>query len=94
MPPTAVFALSDEMAAGAVQAAREAGVAVPEELAVIGFDDHDFAAAMGITTIRQPVAEQGEIATQALLEAVEGSPRTGESVLEHHLIVRDTTGTG
>ena len=91
-PPTAVFALSDEMAAGAVQAAREAGVSVPDELAVMGFDDHDFAAAMGITTVRQPVVELGETATQALLEAVDGVRRTGVRILRHELIERDTTG--
>jgi len=91
-PPTAVFALSDEMAAGAVQAAREAGVSVPDELAVMGFDDHDFAAAMGITTVRQPVVELGETATQALLEAVDGARRTGARTLRHELIERDTTG--
>jgi DNA-binding LacI/PurR family transcriptional regulator len=90
-PPTAIFALSDEMAAGAVRAAREAGVSVPKDLGILGFDDHDFAAAMGITTVRQPVGELGEMAAQALLDAVEGSPWEGNRVLEHQLIERDTS---
>jgi DNA-binding LacI/PurR family transcriptional regulator len=89
--PDAVFALSDEMAAGAIQAAREVGVRVPVELAVVGFDDHEFAAAMGLTTVRQPVAEQGELAAQALLDAVDGNPWSDDRVLPHELIVRDTT---
>lgn len=94
-PPSAIFALSDEMAAGAVWAAREAGVPVPEDLAIVGFDDHDFASAMGITTVRQPVDEMGEMATRALLDAVEGSPHTGDRiVLEHQLVERATTAHG
>jgi DNA-binding LacI/PurR family transcriptional regulator len=90
-PPDGLFALSDEMAAGAIQAAREAGVAVPEQLAVVGFDDHEFAEALGLTTVRQPVAEQGELAAQALLDAVEGSPWAEDRVLAHHLVVRATS---
>jgi DNA-binding LacI/PurR family transcriptional regulator len=75
------FALSDEMAAGAIQAARQMGVGVPQDLAIVGFDDHDFAAAMGITTVRQPVAELGELAAQALLDAVEGQPWSEDRIL-------------
>lgn len=89
-PPSALFALSDEMAAGAIQAAREEGIDVPGQLAIVGFDNHDFAAAMGITTVGQPVVEQGELATQALLDAIDGSPWQKDRVLAHQLIVRDT----
>lgn len=90
-PPTAVFALSDEMAAGAIQAAREDGVAVPEQLSIMGFDDHAFSAPMGLTTVRQPVELQGDEATRALLDAVEGSPWPADRVLDHELIERATT---
>jgi DNA-binding LacI/PurR family transcriptional regulator len=90
-PPTAIFALSDEMAAGAIQAAREAAVTVPDELAVVGFDDHEFAEAMGITTVRQPVGEQGEAAMQALLDAFNGEPWSEDRVLDYELIERQTT---
>ena len=92
--PTAIFAISDEMAAGVAQAAREAGVAVPTELAIVGFDDHEFAAAMGLTTVRQPVAEQGEAAMQALLDAFDGAPWTDDRILDFELIERDTTNGG
>lgn len=90
-PPSALFALSDEMAAGALQASREAGVAVPERLAVVGFDDHEFAGAMGMTTVRQPVAEQGEAAMQALLDAFDGKPWTEDCILDYRLVERQTT---
>ncbi len=92
LPPTAVFALSDEMAAGAFQAAREGGVRVPEDLSIVGFDDHEFAEAIGITTIRQPVAALGEAAMQAMLDALDGRPWTGNLELDYELIDRFTTG--
>lgn len=90
-PPTAIFALSDEMAVGALSAARELGVAVPDEVAVIGFDGHDFAAAIGLSTVHQPVAEFGEVAAQALLDAVDGQPWPADRVLDYDLVLRDTT---
>lgn len=90
-PPTALFALSDEMAAGAIQAARHLGVSVPKDLALVGFDDHEFAEPMGLTTVRQPVAELGELAAQALLDAVEGNHWQGDRVIEHQLVVRATS---
>jgi LacI family repressor for deo operon, udp, cdd, tsx, nupC, and nupG len=90
-PPTAIFALSDEMGAGAMQASREAGVSVPGDLSIMGFDDHSFSVTMGLSTIRQPVEEQGEEATRALLDAVEGRPWAKDVVLAHRLIERATT---
>lgn len=89
--PDGLFALSDEMAAGAIQAARSSGVGVPDQLALVGFDDHEFAEPMGLTTVRQPVAELGELAAQALLDAVEGTPWGEVRVVPHELVVRDTT---
>ncbi|MGH8945427.1 MAG: LacI family DNA-binding transcriptional regulator [Acidimicrobiia bacterium] len=90
-PPDGLFALSDEMAAGAIQAARRVDVGVPDDLAIVGFDDHEFSEAMGLTTVRQPVAELGELAAQALLDAVEGTPWQEDRVLAHHLVVRATS---
>lgn len=91
VPPTAIFALSDEMAVGALKAARERRLRVPEELAIVGFDDHDFSVAIGLTTVRQPVVLQGETAARALLDAVEGRPWTENRLLDHQLIVRGTS---
>jgi DNA-binding LacI/PurR family transcriptional regulator len=66
-PPTAVFAPSDLQAMGVLKAARERGVAVPSQLAVLGFDDVEFADYIGLTTIRQPLKESGRVAVDLLL---------------------------
>ncbi|KKK05504.1 LacI family DNA-binding transcriptional regulator [Micromonospora sp. HK10] len=67
-PPTAIFAACDEMAMGAMTALRDAGLRVPQDVSVIGVDDHDVAAALGLTTIAQPAAEQGLLAARILLD--------------------------
>ncbi len=72
-PPTAVFAESDEMAFGAMRAVRRSGRRVPEDIAVIGFDDHAAAEFMDLSTVRQPVAAQGAAVAQAILAAVAGT---------------------
>jgi LacI family transcriptional regulator, repressor for deo operon, udp, cdd, tsx, nupC, and nupG len=68
--PTAVFAASDEMAVGAVHAIREAGLRVPEDISVIGIDDHEMAEFFELSTVAQPVHEQGQLAAQLLLDAL------------------------
>lgn len=70
-PPTAVFAGSDEIAIGALDVARTAGLRVPEDLSVIGVDDHESARLVGLTTVAQPVDVQGRIAAQLLLSALD-----------------------
>jgi len=93
-PPTAVFACSDEMAIGAMQVARDAGLRIPEDLSVIGIDDHDLAAYVGLTTIRQDVIGQGERLAQLLLERIVQADEAGADVHEVHptrLVVRRTT---
>ncbi len=69
-PPTAVFAFSDEMAIGAIRAARELGLRVPDDLSVAGFDDHDVAWALDLTTVAQPLTGLGETVTELVLEHV------------------------
>ena len=68
--PTAIFAASDEMAIGVLRAAREAGLRVPEELSVIGIDDHEMASYFDLTTVAQPVHEQGRVAAAQVLGAL------------------------
>jgi DNA-binding LacI/PurR family transcriptional regulator len=68
--PTALLALSDEMAFGAVIAARELGIDIPGDVSLVGVDDHEVAAAMGLTTVRQEVVEHGARAAAALLHAL------------------------
>lgn len=91
-PPTAVFACSDEMAIGAVQVARDAGLRVPESLSMVGFDDHDVSAYVGLTTVRQDVFGQGERAAQLLLDLLAGQvAELTHEVQPTRLIVRRTT---
>lgn len=91
-PPTALFCFSDEMAFGVLQAARERGVRVPDEMAIVGFDDHPVAEAMGLTTVRQPVREIGRRSAQRILEAIEGSrPTQLHDQIPVELIVREST---
>lgn len=74
VPPTALFCIRDRVAAGAIHAAAVAGVAVPRELSVIGFDDEDFFAEVltpPLTTIALPHAEMGRTAMTALLDLVD-----------------------
>lgn len=66
--PTAIFAASDEMAIGAMLAARDLGLEVPGELSVVGVDDHDLAEFFGLTTVAQFPREQGAHAVSMLLE--------------------------
>jgi DNA-binding LacI/PurR family transcriptional regulator len=91
--PTAVFAESDEMALGALQILRKAGLDVPGRLSVIGFDDHEMAPVGDLTTVSQPVREQGLRAATLLLAALDGQPQQGDPfvVLPTRLVVRGTT---
>lgn len=66
--PFGIFAHHDLLAAGALQEVLAAGRAVPDEVAIVGFDDGDVAAALGLTTIRQPLRQSGAVAANALLE--------------------------
>ncbi|WP_088979350.1 LacI family DNA-binding transcriptional regulator [Micromonospora coxensis] len=67
-PPTAIFAACDEMAMGAISALRDAGLRVPQDVSVIGVDNHDLAGVLGLSTIAQPAAEQGRLAVRLLLD--------------------------
>jgi DNA-binding LacI/PurR family transcriptional regulator len=73
-PPTAVFAASDEMAFGVLLAARHLGVEVPAQLSVLGVDDHELSELVGLTTLAQPVTEQGALGARLVLEEISGDP--------------------
>jgi len=91
-PPTAVFAMSDEMAFGALLYARQTGIDVPGELSVIGVDDHDVSIVMGLTTVRQDVAGLGAAAARELLARLEGrAARGGHTDLAISLVIRSST---
>lgn len=96
-PPTALFAMDDTMAIGALGAAVDMGWAVPADLSIVGFDDMEVAAYVrpALTTVRQPTEELGRKALELLLTMIEGEvpcdpcPRL---VLEPELIIRDSCG--
>ncbi|HEY8590785.1 MAG TPA: LacI family DNA-binding transcriptional regulator [Naasia sp.] len=81
--PTAIFAASDEMAIGAIVAARELGLRVPEDLSVVGFDDHEMAALFELTTIAQYPSDQGRQAVELIMAELE--PRRSERDVEGNL---------
>ncbi len=92
-PPTAVFAGSDSQAIGILEAARQAGRRVPEDLAVVGYNDIEVAAYLGLTTVHIPMREMGRYAVELLLEAIEHPEAPGERVLlPAQLVVRRTSG--
>ena len=91
-PPTAVFCMSDEMAFGVLRAAAQRGLAVPGDLSVIGFDDHDLAAVMGLTTMRQAVGEMGVRAAATVLALIDGDEPDSDITWDVPLIVRGSTG--
>jgi len=93
--PTAVFCSNDEMAIGAVKAARAHGLAVPGDLSVVGFDDIPFAAAFDppLTTIQQPRRAMGRVAASLLLDQLENkSGRRRAGALAYKLVVRQSSG--
>jgi LacI family repressor for deo operon, udp, cdd, tsx, nupC, and nupG len=90
--PTAIFCASDEMAFGAVKAAAELGIAVPQQLSVVGIDDHEFSESMGLTTVRQEPKEQGAYAAGLLLAELDGAPPVAVPKRQpHRLVVRTST---
>lgn len=93
--PDAVFAASDAMAVGAIRAVREAGLCIPEDIALVGFDDMPFAATTTppLTTVRQPVYQTGAIAAETLIDLIEhpnSQPR--RILLPTKLVIRQSCG--
>jgi len=91
-PPTAIFAASDTLALGVLSAARERNVRVPNELAVLGFDDLDFAEYLGLSTISQSLELSGRQAVELLLMAIaEAEPLVRHVQAPLRVVQRDTT---
>lgn len=91
--PTALFAVSDEVAIGALHAARMHDLRIPADLSVVGVDGHDFAYLFDLTTISQPVRDQGRIAARLLLEQVSDPQHTPTAVtVGCELVRRGSTG--
>lgn len=91
-PPTAVYAHSDEVALGAMRTIRRAGLRIPEDISVIGIDDHPLAALTDLTTVRQPVFDQGARAAKILLELLGGNQAVNQAVtVPTQLVIRRST---
>lgn len=94
-PPTAIFASNDLSAFGAMEAARECGLHIPDDISIIGFDDIPQAvvAYPKLTTVRQPLEQMGQVAVKMLLEQIEDRSRSPQRItLETQLIIRDSCG--
>ncbi|WP_411343153.1 LacI family DNA-binding transcriptional regulator [Paenibacillus sp. WLX1005] len=92
--PTAVFTGSDEIASGLMMAARQAGMRIPDDLAIIGFDDQPIAEVLSpsLSTIRQPIPAMGKHAVQMLLQLINQEPLSKPLCkLPVELIIREST---
>ena len=92
--PTAIFAASDTQALAVLEAARILGLRVPEELSVVGYDDVEVAAHVGLTTVRQPLFDSGRRGAELLLRMLTGDEALGEPQTEQlpvEVVVRSTT---
>lgn len=94
--PTAVFVASDIQALGAIKAIRESGLRIPDDIAIVGFDDVEIADFVGLTTMRQPIKEMGALAVDKLIEQIkrEEPGTTVQHRFKTGLVVRDTCGAG
>jgi LacI family transcriptional regulator len=93
---TAIFCFNDIAAIGAIRALKDAGLSVPGDVSVVGFDDIQSAeyATPSLTTVRQPLFEMGRRGAQVLLERIADRKKeyAGEIVMTSELVVRESTG--
>ncbi len=90
--PEAIFAHQDVLAAGLLTECHQQGIRVPEDVAIVGFDDSELAQALAITTVRQPLEESGRLGFRQLREAIRGAHGAARHVtLGVDLVARATT---
>src|SRR4051794_19265659 len=89
--PTAIFAASDTQAVGVLEAAHALALRVPEDVAVIGFDDIEIAAPLGLSTVRQPLRQSGACGADILLAAIAGAPARPPALDALTVVARRTT---
>ena len=95
IPFTALFAYNDISAMGSMWAIKEAGLRVPEDISIVGFDDIPGAAYAnpGLTTVRQPLVKMGQIAAQTVVDQIEGRGEyVQEIAIEPEFVIRESTG--
>ena len=94
---TGIVCASDPLALGAIRAARRAGLRVPTDISVVGYDDSAFMACTDppLTTVRQPIEAMGRAAIDLLVSQIDGDARRQDELLfEPELVVRGSTGAG
>jgi DNA-binding LacI/PurR family transcriptional regulator len=94
--PTAVFAANDWMAIGAIEVFKEKGLRVPEDIAVVGFDDNVLAARVTpkLTTVRQPVNELGRMGAKRMLDTIaKADMYPSTTMLRCSMVIRDSCGS-
>ena len=89
--PTAVFAMSDEMAFGAIKAVREHGLRIPEDVSIVGVDDHPLAWVEDLTTVQQEVNQHGAMAAQMVLGHIEKRAPTTRIEVHPTLTIRGSS---
>lgn len=92
--PTAVFCQSDEMAFGALRALRRSGLRCPDDVSIVGVDDHELSEVFDVTTVAQPVTAQGAAAARWVISHLEGTADTDDEALSVHparLVLRGST---
>jgi LacI family transcriptional regulator len=94
-PPSAVFACNDVMAIGAMRAIRHAGLRVPSDVSIVGFDDIPLASAVSpvLTTVAQPIVELATLAAELLMSRIQNGQEDGpgqQFVLDTKLVTRDS----
>lgn len=92
--PTAVFAASDEMAIGLMHGLRRAGLRVPQDMSVVGIDDHEMADFFDLTTVAQPAAELGRLGARILVDLLAGRPPVEPEVVLPTRLVRRHSAAG
>lgn len=89
--PTAIFCQSDEMAFGVMRSIKKKGLRVPEDISLIGYDNHDFSETVGLTTIAQPVQFLGQLAASQVMAKIEKpQSNTSQMKVPVSLVIRDS----
>jgi DNA-binding LacI/PurR family transcriptional regulator len=93
-PPTAIFAASDTMAVGVLRAIRGRGLRVPQDIAVVGYDDLPMAAYASLTSVHQPIQEMGTQAVRLLIDQIRGEGPVNSVRVAARLVIRESSGGG
>ncbi|MCQ6559461.1 LacI family DNA-binding transcriptional regulator [Paenibacillus mendelii] len=92
-PPTAIFAVSDDMALGAMNCIHDRGLKVPDDISVIGFDGSQLTELVRprLTSMEQPIHDMGRVTVETIMKLIAGTYRAdGDVIMDHRLVIRDS----